>query len=306
LDANLEYPWPILLGGRATKGSSVTGLLATFSTLPCTQLRKSRYFYFYYDGFYAAACVAGLALMHVSGHRPLVEAWHWSYLALFPFILYAGILSNVFVHVCTHNSLPRPLNRIVGELCGLVILTRFASWEILHQRHHRYSDDLDKDPHPVDASYWKFVWHHIANLEGSLHQVVFDLYGDTPKNRRIERVRSVVSFVTGVLVVITWYKLLGPIAFFGFYLPGVTIGVFHLVHFNWSTHNAFSPTRDFKPVNLDHGYYKIGNKLFFGIYMHANHHKRTNVLNPATIVPSLPITPPPTRAEILAARSLAA
>ena len=77
------------------------------------------------------------------------------------------------------------------------------------------------------------------------------------------------------------------------------------MHFNWSTHNAFSPTRDFKPVNLNHGYYWIGNKLFFGIYMHANHHKRTNVLNPATITPSLPITPPPTKAEILAARTLA-
>jgi hypothetical protein len=65
------------------------------------------------------------------------------------------------------------------------------------------------------------------------------------------------------------------------------------VHFNWSTHNAFSPEKDFLPVNLDHGYYKIGNLIWFGIYMHANHHKRTNIFNPAKMKPSLPITPPP-------------
>jgi fatty acid desaturase len=284
---------------------SVTTLLASFTTLPFAQLRKNRYFYFYYDGFYAALCVAAIALMKTFGHAGLVGEWHWSYMVVFPFVLYAGILCNVFVHVCTHNSLPRPWNRLVGELCGLVVLTRFASWEVLHQRHHRYSDDIEKDPHPVDPSYFKFVWHHVASLEATLHQTVFDLYGDTPENRRIEKIRSIVSFFTGVLVVMTWYFALGPIAFFGFYLPGVIVGVFHLVHFNWSTHNAFSPTRDFKPVNLNHGYYWLGNKLFFGIYMHANHHKRTNVLNPATITPSLPITPPPTKAEILAARTLA-
>ena len=191
----------------------------------------------------------------------------------------------------------------IGELCGRVILTRFASWEVLHQRHHRYSDDLQKDPHPVDPSYFKFVLHLITSLEAQLHQAVFDIYGDTPENRTIERVRSVASFLTGVLVIVTWYVFLGPIAFFGFFLPAVLVGILHLVHFNWSTHNAFSPTRDFKPVNLNHGYYRVGNKLFFGIYMHANHHKKTSVLNPATITPSLPITPPPPRAEILAARA---
>ena len=283
----------------------MTSLVGTFTTLPCAQLRRSRYFYFYYDGFYAALCVALIALTRAVGYHGIIDTWRWEYLALFPVVLYAGILCNVFVHVCTHNSLPKPWNRLVGEFCGVVVLTRFASWEILHQRHHRYSDDVTKDPHPVDASYLKFLWLHLANLEGTLHQAVFDIYGDTPGNRTIERVRSVVSFFTGVLVIVTWYVLLGRIAFFAFYLPGVLIGILHLVHFNWSTHNAFSPTRDFKPVNLNHGYYRLGNKLFFGIYMHANHHQRTNVLNPATIEPSLPITPPPTKAEILAARSLA-
>jgi len=284
----------------------VTALLSTFTTLPFAQLRRNRYFYFYYDGFYALFCVTAIAACHLAGYTGIIHQWRWEYMALFPVVLYAGILSNVFVHVCTHNSLPRPWNRLVGELCGMVILTRFASWEVLHQRHHRYSDDLVKDPHPVSPSYWKFVAHHITGLEPQLHQSVFDLYGDTPQNRKIEKIRSVVSFLTGVLLVFTWYTVLGTTAFVAFFIPALVAGVLHLVHFNWCTHNSFSPIHDFKPVNLNHGFYKIGNKLFFGIYMHANHHKRANVLNPATITPSLPITPPPTKQEIIDGKALVA
>ncbi len=284
----------------------MTAIVSMFTSLPFTQLRRNRYFYFYYDGFYALLFVGIIAALRSTGYTGLIHEWRWSYLALLPFVCYAGILCNVFVHVCTHNSLPRGWNRLVGELCGLVVVTRFASWEVLHQRHHRYSDDVEKDPHPLDASYWRFCWHHISGLEPTLHAAVFDLYGDTPENQRIEKIRSFVSFITGVLLFVTWYTVLGKYAFFGFFLPSVIIGFFQLVHFNWSTHNAFSPTHDWKPVNLNHGFYKLGNKLFFGIYMHANHHKRANVLNPATIVPSLPITPPPTKEEIEAGRALLA
>ena len=44
---------------------------------------------------------------------------------------------------------------------------------------------------------------------------------------------------------------------------------------------ALSPDGDYKPVNLDHGLYKFGNRILFGLYMHANHHKRANIFNPA-------------------------
>ena len=52
---------------------------------------------------------------------------------------------------------------------------------------------------------------------------------------------------------------------------------------------------DFKPVNLNHGYYKIGNLIWHGIYWHANHHKRANLFNPGKMKDSLPNTPPPGR-----------
>lgn len=284
----------------------MTALATTFTTLPCTQLRRNRHFYLYYDGVYAGLCLALVAAVHLTGFGGLLTHFEWWYLAFLPLACYAHILASVFVHVCTHGSLPKPWNRLVGEICGVIIVTRFASWEVLHQRHHRNSDDVEKDPHALDASYLRFCLHHVLHLEKHLHATVFDLHGDTPENRRYERIRSFVSFATGMLLIYTWYAVLGPVGFFAFFVPASIVGFFHLVHFNWSTHNAFSPTHDFKPVNLDHGLFKLGNKLFFGIYMHANHHKRPNVLNPAKMQNSLPLTPPPTRDEIEAGKQLLA
>jgi len=160
------------------------------------------------------------------------------------------------------------------------VLTRFASWEVIHQRHHRYSDDVEKDPHPVVPSYWSFLVKTIAGVERQLQQIYFDLYGDNEQNRRYEKLRAYVSYATNVLLVVTWYTLLGPLAFFCFFVPASVVGFLHLVHFNWSTHNAFSPTKQFKPVNINSGFYRVGNWLWHGIYWHANHHQRANLFNP--------------------------
>jgi stearoyl-CoA desaturase (delta-9 desaturase) len=282
-------------------------IAATLVSLPFTQLRRNRYFYVWYDSFYLVACLAALALMHVAGHRPLVETWSWPLiLVLLPIAAQLQILCSVSIHNCTHNNFPRPINRLVGELCGIVVLTRFASWEVIHQRHHRYSDDVEKDPHPCDPSYWRYLFKTIANVERQLQQTYFELYGENEENRRYERRRAQLSYATNLLLIYTWYQFLGPIAFFALFVPSSLIGFFHLVHFNWSTHNAFSPTRDFKPVNLDHGFYRVGNKIWFGIYWHANHHKKTNYFNPARMTPSLPLTRPPSRQEREAADTAAA
>ena len=60
------------------------------------------------------------------------------------------------------------------------------------------------------------------------------------------------------------------------------IGLLHLAHFNWSTHNALDedPNRTFYPVNLDRGFFWVGNRIWFGIYYHGYHHKQANLFNP--------------------------
>lgn len=279
-------------------------------TLPFAQFRRNRHFYVQYDAVWAtlgvAAIVSMLALGHFGlfgEHAPLgsFELWH---LAFLPLVTYVIILGHVFAHVCVHNSLPRPYNRIVGELAGLLVLTRFASWEIVHQRHHRYSDDVDKDPHPCLPSYFKHFFLTVVNVEKQLQATYLDTWGDTPENRAYEKKRALVSYGTNLIVIAAFFVFLGPIAFFAFFVPCSLLAACHLVHFNWSTHNAYSPTADYKPVNLNHGYFRIGNKLFFGIYMHANHHKWPNVLNPMNVRSPLPVHPGPTKDDLVAVARL--
>jgi len=270
----------------------VSAIVTTLTSLPFTQLRRNRYFYLWYDGFFAVACALLLALMAATHHRPLVERWDSRLLLLLPLVCHAQILCSVFIHNCTHNNFPRPVNRLIGELCGVVVLTRFASWEVIHQRHHRYSDHLENDPHPVVASYWLFMIKTVLGVERQLQKIYFELYGDTPANKRYEQLRAYVSYATNLLLIATWYVFLGPLAFFALFVPASILGFLHLVHFNWSTHNAASRSLDFHPVNLNHGYYRVGNLLWHGIYMHGNHHKRANLFNPGQMKDSLPITPP--------------
>lgn len=271
----------------------MTAVIATtFKSLPFTQFRKNRHFYLWYDGVYAVILAGLLVLMRAVHHDGFVKTWDWRVLALFPAFLYVVILNNAWIHNATHNSFPRPINRLVGELCGLIVLTRFASWEIIHQRHHKYSDDVERDPHAVMPSYWKFVWHMVLNVERQLQQQYLDTYGDSPENRRHEKIRALASFGTGVLLVACWYTFLGPIVFFTLFLPATVIAILHLAHFNWSTHDAFSPTKNFRPINLDHGFYWVGNRIWHGIYFHANHHKKAQLFNPMKVDLGIPITDP--------------
>jgi fatty acid desaturase len=271
---------------------TVTAIVSALTSLPFTQLRRNRYFYLWYDGLYAALCLTALLAMHYGHYQPFVRDYDPRFWLILPLVCHAQILCSVFIHNCTHNNFPRAVNRLIGEICGVVVLTRFASWEVIHQRHHRYTDDLDNDPHPVVSSYWSFLVKTVVGVERQLQKIYFDLYGDTPENHRYEQLRAYVSYATNLLLIATWYTFLGPMAFFFFFVPSSIVGFLHLVHFNWSTHNAFSRSRDFKPVNLNHGYYRIGNLVWHGIYMHANHHKRANMFNPAKMKDSLPITPP--------------
>jgi stearoyl-CoA desaturase (delta-9 desaturase) len=268
-------------------------LIATMTSLPYKQFRRNRFFYLWYDGTYAVLILAALALMFATGWQGVVTEWSWSMMLWFPVVLYTQIIAHVFVHNATHKSWPRAINRLMGELCGVWVLTRFASWEVVHQRHHQYSDDPDKDPHPVIPNFWRFALNTIVNVESQLQQAYYDAHGDTPENRRYERLRAVVSFAVGMMLIYAWLVFWGPAFFFAVFLPAAILGGLHVLHFNWSTHNGFSPTHDFRPVNLDHGVYWLGNRIFFGIYYHANHHRRPSLFNPQHMKPGLPLEPAP-------------
>jgi stearoyl-CoA desaturase (delta-9 desaturase) len=250
-------------------------------TNPSVSYRKDPWFYFKYDGAWLVLMGGISVALYASPYQGLFTEWTpWMIPALL-IAIYVQVMAGVFIHNCTHVNFPRSINRLVGEVCGLIVGTRYASWEILHQQHHKYSDDRELDPHPVQNSFWMFVWEEmIGNLESNMHMQYYGLYGDTPKNRRREIVRSVLSFGTMVVLFAFWWSVLGWLGFLAVYVPAQTIGILHVSHFNWSTHDAKNPDGDFKPVNLNHGFFKIGNRLWFGLYFHANHHRYVGLFNP--------------------------
>jgi fatty acid desaturase len=264
----------------------VTEFAAVLTAQPSVRFRQRRAFYVLYDGTYLVLTSLVLVAMLAAGWPGIVREFHWWYWLVLPLAVQAQILCSVFIHNCSHGNFPKPINRLIGELCGIVVLTRYASWEIIHRRHHKYSDDPERDPHPItpDASgYWPFLWKMIVNVETQLQRQFFELHGgDTPENRAFEKRRAYTSYATNIVLIACWYVLLGPIGFGFFFVPASIIGFLHLAHFNWSTHNALDkdPNRTFYPVNLDRGYFWIGNRIWFGIYYHGYHHKQANLFNP--------------------------
>ena len=251
------------------------------TTQPSVQFRRHGDFYRMYDGSYLALCLAAVAIMAATGWQGLTDRYGWWMAWSFPLAVHIVVLCNVFIHNCTHGNFPRPINRLVGELCGMVVLTRYASWEIVHRRHHKYSDDPERDPHPVDPNFLKFSLRTFARVEEQLQQQYFDLHGGvTRKNRRHERWRAVLSFGASAALIYTWYRFLGAPIFLAMFLPLFAIGVLHILHFNWVTHDPTARSGQHRPVNTDSGIYWFLNRIWFGIYCHANHHRYASLFDP--------------------------
>ena len=254
--------------------------LSVFVTHPIQQFRRHRRFYLAYDASYAVLSAALIAFKAAVGFPAFFAAPKVSWLIAFPFALYAVVLAHLSIHNAVHGNFPRAINRLLGEVLGFFVVVRFASWVMVHLRHHRYSDDRVQDPHPNFPSFVKTVVHTVVNVEVQLMREYFDLWGDTQENRAAEAFRAKVSYATNVLVIAAWLFYLGPWFFALVFLPANLFGALFIIHFNWVTHNG-QRGEAFRPVNLNRGYFWLGNKIFAGIYMHKNHHDRPHLQNPA-------------------------
>lgn len=250
------------------------------SSLPYAQFKRDPHFYAKHDTAYLVGALVFIAALVVSGYQAPVQEWAWWVPLLLVPATYVMIMAHVFIHNASHGNFPKAINRIVGEICGVIVLAKFASWEIVHRRHHRYSDDPVRDPHPAERHYWRYAKNTLINVEKQLRQEYFDVHGSGPDQLRYENFRSVFSFVSGVGLAAGWFFLLGPILFFVVFLPASVLAGLFVIHFNWSGHNAHTPDKPIAPANIDEGWFYIGNRLFFGIYYHANHHKMARVFNP--------------------------
>jgi fatty acid desaturase len=253
------------------------------TSLPYSQYSRMPRFYVVYDVAWALAALGLSAALIGSGYQAPVQTWAWWLPLLLPVAIYLAITAHVFIHNASHGNFPKPVNRIVGEICGIVVLSKFASWEIMHRRHHRHTDDPRFDPHPATRRYWPYVLETIVGVERTLQQQYLDLYGDTPENRRYEKVRSVLSFLSGAAIAFAWLVVLGAPVFWVLFMPSFVFAALFVIFFNWAGHNAHSEGATIEPTNLDHGAFWILNRMFFGIFYHGNHHKMARMFNPMNL-----------------------
>lgn len=264
----------------AEEKSAARARTPAFVSHPSQQFRSNPRFYLVYDAAYAALAFGLLALKLGLGLPALFGAPRALWLVVFPVATYAAIVAQLSIHNAVHGNFPRAINRIVGEVLGVLVVVRFASWTLVHLRHHRFSDDPARDPHPNQRGFWATAKHTVVSVERQLMQEYFDRWGDTEANRAAERRRAMVSYATNALVIAAWLAYLGPWFFFVVFAPANLIAALFVIHFNWVTHGG-PRGHSYRPVNLNHGYFWLGNKLFFGIYMHENHHERPFLANPA-------------------------
>lgn len=262
--------------------------MSVLTAHPIGQFRKNPNFYLMYDGFWFLVCASILVSFWAVDFQPLLGAPALWWLGVAPVLLFCLIWAHLTIHNCTHGNLPVSINRIVGEMLGLIVVVRFASWDIVHMRHHAHSDDRVKDPHPNFPSFWKTVIHTVVNVELQLFQQYFETWGDTPANRAKERRRAWMSYGTNIVLIAVWGWLLGPQFTLLVFAPCNLLAGLFIIHFNWSTHNgeAAKSLDDMRPVNLAALRYRLGNKLFAGIYAHQTHHERPRLFNPARATPS--------------------
>jgi stearoyl-CoA desaturase (delta-9 desaturase) len=273
-----DFVAPSEAPARTSRGA----LARALRSHPIQRFRKDPRFYLRYDTTYLVLSLAFCLATRIPGYQPLLAGVHWSALTLalaFPPVLYFLICCHLWIHNATHGNFPRWINRALGEVLGLIVLVRYASWQIVHLRHHAHTDDRVKDPHPNYPSYFQSFGRSIVTVERQLMDSYCERWGESPENRRREAFRAKVSYGANVALALAWYLLLGPVVFFALFLPGNLLAAAFVGHFNWATHNG-SKGRDFRPVNLDRGYYWVGNRLFAGIYYHANHHVRPHLFNP--------------------------
>ena len=258
----------------------MNAIAASLTSLPFAQFKRSARFYVLYDSIFLTGALALILGLRAIGYTPAVAELAWWQLAVLPVATYFAIMAHVFIHNASHGNFPKPINRIVGEICGVIVLTKFASWEIVHRRHHRHTDDPRFDPHPATRHYWRYVFDTLINVERQLQQQYFEIHGDTPETRRYERWRSRLSFVSGFAVALAWLAVLGAPLFFVVFLPSFVMAALFVVFFNWAGHNAHTAGETIEPTNLDTGIFWLLNRMFFGIFYHGNHHKMAMLFNP--------------------------
>jgi len=224
-----------------------------------------------------------IAVYHLHSAEFYQLHFAWWHLALIPLGIYAGGLSAVFIHNATHGSFPlRWLNWWCGQLAGMHQLWGFMGWKLIHLVHHHYSDDVAMDPHPpAHWGFWQFTRRMFLHSSAKISERYREHWGMTRRTRHLHRGVLITFLILSATNLLFWYLLLGPEGFIFFYAPSYVTNHLLFAHINYYAHPKDPVTGKTEPGNMNHNlYYKLANLFWFGIYYHANHHRKPILFNP--------------------------
>jgi fatty acid desaturase len=205
-----------------------------------------------------------------------------SFLWLVPAGIYFGMIAVQLIHNCAHRSFrPAWINRPLGELLAIHLLSGFPGFVILHLSHHQHADHPELDPHPNgDLGFWEYFFSIKRKLKGFFRATYFRQWGQESGAARswtsTQRLLRLNRFLRASLLLL----VAGPVVFTLFFLPSFLANHLTFAHINYFTHQK-QPDGSVKIVNLHSGAYRLLNILMLGGYSHRNHHDAPQVFNPS-------------------------
>ncbi|MBL7557522.1 MAG: fatty acid desaturase [Bdellovibrionaceae bacterium] len=205
------------------------------------------------------------------------------YLLGIPLAIIATFPLTAFLHNAAHSSFrPKWLNRPIGEIVGVMQLSGFAQWKIVHVIHHMHSDDPQLDPHPpLNKSYWEFTRGMRDAAIGAYVKFFFKTHGQNPQSLAAIKQFGQSAKLDQSARVLFWLLLLGPQLFTFLFLSNIVFKMFHYAWFNYSTHRPISGGTEIQ--NLNARFYRFVNTIAFGLYYHKNHHLVPTLFDPRTL-----------------------
>lgn len=204
----------------------------------------------------------------------------WNIFSIIPAIVLTFPFTS-WIHSPSHGSIrPRWLNRPLGELMGLVQLTGFPDWTVIHVFHHQHSDHPELDPHaPLQKSYWKFAFGMRTQVAQCIIKHYFHYFGQNETSIRRLKYFMVASRLNMFMKVSFWYLVLGPQYFTFLFLPSILFKMLHYSWFNYATHRPGADGK-YEIKNLNQIFYRLINFIGSGLYFHGNHHTNPSIHNP--------------------------
>jgi len=203
-------------------------------------------------------------------------------LCLIPFGIYFGMVAVQLIHNCAHQSFrPRWLNRPLGEILALHLLSGFPGFVILHLTHHQHADHPELDPHPNgELTFWQYFFGIKKQLKDFFRRAYFRQWQNVESAEKSWATTQALLRINRVLRAGVLLLVVGPAGFALFLLPSFVANHLTFAHINYFTHQR-QADGSVKILNLEHGIYRWLNVLMLGGYSHRDHHDAPHLFNPA-------------------------